>query len=166
MSQVVLSKLTKCFRIVIEESFKHERLEVRNPDSPWYDIFPCQGFKPGPPQARPFIGLYSEDPTNVQLYTRKVQNAKNIWEHITGKPNCRPDFYFDREGVIFFPPEQLDVVAEGAVARVKRQGRPMTPEQKANLAAMGKEALKKLREATSQTQESPQIEAMPTQSRG
>jgi hypothetical protein len=147
LSQVVLSKLTKCFRIVIEESFKHERLEVRNPDSPWYDIFPCQGFKPGPPQAGPFIGLYSDDPTTIPLYTRKVQNAKNIWEHITGKPNCRPDFYFDREGVIFFPPEQPDLVTEGAKARRKRQGRPMTPEQKVKLTELGGKAHKQYRHA-------------------
>ena len=107
MSQVVLSKLTKRFRIVIEESFKHERPEVRNPDSRWYDIFPCQGFKPGPPQAGPFIGLYSEDPTTVQLYIPRVQNSKSIWKQIKGNPNCQADFHFDSEAVLFFPQSSL-----------------------------------------------------------
>jgi len=31
------------FQIVIEESFKHERPEVRNPDSRWYDNLSLPG---------------------------------------------------------------------------------------------------------------------------
>jgi len=117
---VVLSKLTKRFRIVLEESFKHERPEVRNPDRRWYEVIPCQGFKPGPPQEGPFIGLYSEDPPTLQLYTPRVQNAKNIWKQIKDHPGCRADFHLEGEAVLYFPPEVLVQVAELAGARKRR----------------------------------------------
>jgi hypothetical protein len=141
--QIFLSKATQRFKVVMDECWKVERPEVRNEARQWYQQIPCRGGA--------FIGLYSETPPTFQLSTPRAQNAKNIWQQIKHKPGCRADFHFDGEAILFFPPEQLDVVAEGAGARVKRQGRPMTPEQKAKLAEMGREALKKLREATSQT---------------
>ena len=150
--QIFLSQATQRFKVVMDECWKVERPEVRSPDRRWHEQIPCRGGA--------FIGLYSETPPTFQLSTPRAQNAKNIWEQIKHKPGCRADFHFDGEAILFFPPEQLDVVAEGAGARVKRQGRPMTPEQKAKLAEMGREALKKMREATSQAQESPQIEAI------
>lgn len=56
--QIYISKLTRRYRILLEESFTSERQEVRNPDRRWDEIIPCQGFKPGPPQEGPFISLY------------------------------------------------------------------------------------------------------------
>jgi len=146
--QIYLSNLTKRLRVALEESWQGET--AKNPERRWLQVIPCQGFK-AHPQEGPFISLFSEDPPTLKLYTPRPRNAQAIWERIKDKPGCRADFHMDGEAELFFPPECLDVVAEGAGARVKRQGRPMTPEQKAKLAEMGREALKKLREATSQT---------------
>src|SRR4030043_2273239 len=121
------------YRIVLEESWHHERPEVRSPDRVWYEIIPCRGFKPGPVQEGPFIGLYSENPLTLQLYTNRVGNAKNIWKQIKDAPGCRADFHMTGEAVLFFPPALLDLVAELAEARRKRRGRPFTEEQRAKL---------------------------------
>jgi hypothetical protein len=149
---IILSKLTKRFRIALEESWQGEL--ASNPDRRWLEIIPCKGFKKGPGQEGSFIGLFSEDPPTLKLYSDRPITAKKIWQVIKNLPGTRADFHMDGEVELFFPPECLDVVAERAGARVKRQGRPMTPEQKAKLAEMGREALKKLREATSQTPQS------------
>jgi len=135
---VVLSKITKRFRIVLEESFKHERPEVRNLDRRWYEIIPCRSFKAGPCQEGAFISLYSEDPPTLQLYTPRVGNAKNIWNQIKNEPGCRADFHMDGEVVLYFPPGLLNLVAELADARKKRQPKPLTEEQKAKLVEMGR----------------------------
>ena len=158
--QLYISKLTRRFRVALEESWQGEL--ASNPDRRWLEIIPCKTFKKGPGQEGPFISLFSEDPPTLKLYTSRPRNAQAIWERIKDKPGCRADFHMDGEAELFFPPECLDVVAEGAGARVKRQGRPMTPEQKAKLAEMGREALKKLREATSQTpQTDPNLNDIP-----
>jgi len=156
---LVLSKLTRRFRIILEESFKHEQPEVRNQDRRWYEIIPCQGFKAGPLQEGAFIGLYSEDPPILQLYTPRVGNAKNIWKQIKDKPGCRADFHLDGEAVLYFPPALLDVVAELAGARKKRQSKPLTEEQRAKLVEMGKAYRFKGKATGPQTQNTTQIEA-------
>jgi hypothetical protein len=109
------------YRILLEESWYHERPEVRTTDRIWYEIIPCRGFKPGPMQEGPFIGLYSENPLRVQLYTNRFGNAKNIWKQIKDEPGCRADFYMDGEAVLYFPPEAVHTVAELAGARKKRR---------------------------------------------
>lgn len=109
------------YRIVMEESWGHERPEVRNPDRIWYEIIPCRGFKPGPMQEGPFIGLFSGNPLTFQLYTNRVGNAKNIWEQIKDKPDCRADFAMDGEAVLYFPIEAIHIVAGLAGARRRRR---------------------------------------------
>lgn len=125
----MISKLTKRYRIVLEESWKAERPEVRSPDKHWYEQIPCRG--------EAFIGLYSEAPPTLQLYTPRVGNAKNIWREIGDKPDCRADFHMDGEAVLYFPPGLLDVAADLADARRKRT-RNLTPEQREKLIEMGK----------------------------
>ena len=155
-SMVVLSKFTKRFRIVMEESFKHERPEVRSLDRRWYEIIPCRSFKAGPCQEGAFIGLYSEDPPTLQLYTPRVGNAKNIWKQIRNEPGCRADFHMDGEAVLYFPLAFLDLMAELAEARKKRQSKPLTEEQKAKLVEMGKAYRFKGKAAGPQTQNQTQ----------
>lgn len=116
------------YRVMLEESWYHERSEVRSPDRRWYEQIPCKGGA--------FISLYSENPETVlQLYTPRVKNARVIWEEIKGKSGVRADFDLDAEAVIFFSPALLHTVAEMAGARKRRQ---LSPEARARLAEMGK----------------------------
>ncbi len=141
--QIYLSNLTRRFRVALEESWFHERPEVRNPDKHWYEIIPCRGFKKGPPQEGPFICLYSEDPRTLQLYSNRVGNAKNIWNQIKDKPGCRADIDLQGEAVLYFTVELLELVAELAGGRKKRQ---LSEEHRAKLIEAGKvgrEALQK-----------------------
>lgn len=130
------------YRVVLEESWYHERSEVRSPDRRWYEQIPCKGGA--------FIGLYSENPTTLHLYTPRVGNAKNIWKEIGNKPSCRADFHLDGEVMLYFSPRLLDVVAELAGARRKRQGKPLTEVQKTAFVEgrkKGMTALKKRRDS-------------------
>ena len=129
--QIYLSNLTKRFRVLLEESFAHERPEVRNPDRRWYEIIPCKGFKPGPGQEGPFISLFSEDPPTFHLHTDRVKHAKIIWRQIRKEPGTRADF-MDGEAILYFPPTLLEQVAELADGRKKRP--PMSEDQKMKLA--------------------------------
>jgi hypothetical protein len=72
--QVYLSKLTGRFRIALEETYQHERPEVRKQDHRWFEIIPCRGFKKSP-QEGPYISLHSESPPLLVLYTNKPKNA-------------------------------------------------------------------------------------------
>jgi len=101
------------YRIVLEESWQHERPEVRNPDRIWYEQIPCQGGA--------FIGLYSLSPFTLQLSTPRVKNAKKVWEAIKDVAGARADFYFDAEATIYFPIGAVHIVAELAGARKKRK---------------------------------------------
>jgi hypothetical protein len=163
--QIYISKLTLLYRVLLEESFTSERQEVRNPDRRWYEIIPCQGFKPGPQQEGPFIGLYSEDPPILQLYSDRPINAKSIWKEIRKRTGCSADFGMDGEAVLSFPAEAelLDIVAKMAGGRKKRI---LTEEQRARLIEAGKsgrDALKKWRDQRAQAQDSTQNEAIPIQ---
>ena len=163
--QIYISKLTRRYRVLLEESFTSERPEVRNPDRRWYEIIPCRGFKPGPQQEGPFIGLYSEDPPTLQLYSDRPINAKSIWKEIRKHPGCSADFGMDGEVVLYFPAEAelLNIVAGMAGGRKKRI---LTEEQRARLIEVGKagrDALKKWRDQRAQGQDSTQNEAIPMQ---
>jgi hypothetical protein len=132
---IVISKLTKRFRIVLEESWDHEKTKTRKPDRRWYEIIPLKGFVKGPPQEGSFIGLYSEDPPTLQLYSNRVKQARIIWKEIKKISGCRADFHLDGEAVLYFPPELLEQVAEMAGARKRRQ---LSEEQRARLIEAGK----------------------------
>jgi hypothetical protein len=148
--RVYISKLTRRFRVALEESWQGEL--ASNPDRRWLEIIPCKGFKKGPGQEGAFIGLYSEDPPLLKLYTDRPRNAHAIWEEIKGHPGTKADFALDGEAVLFFPPELLATVAEMAGARKKRI---LTGDQRAKLIEAGKpgiDALKKWREQRAQVQ--------------
>lgn len=118
--------------MVLEESFKHEKPEVRAQDRRWYEQIPtyCGGF----------IGLYQESPTvELQWYTsNKRKTARKILDAFPDK-ELRLDDHFDgHEAGLYFPPEILKEVCQMAGARKKRQGRPLTPEEKAKLVEAGK----------------------------
>jgi hypothetical protein len=162
---IYISKLIKKFRVSMDESWQHERPEVRNQDRRWFEIIPCQGFKPGPQQEGPFIGLYSEDPPILQLYSDRPINAKGIWKEIRKHPGCSADFGMDGEAVLYFPAEAelLDIVAKMAGGRKKRI---LTGDQRARLIEAGKsgrDALKKWRDQRAQGQDSTQNEAISIQ---
>ena len=61
-----LANLTaNSYKTALEESWQHERPEVRTQDCIWYEQIPCLGGA--------FIGLYSLDPLILQLYTPRVK---------------------------------------------------------------------------------------------
>jgi hypothetical protein len=123
------------YRVVLEESWYHERSEIRSPDRHWYEQIPCRGGA--------FISLFSEDPQTLQLFTPRVKNARIVWEHIKNRPGVRVDFQMDGEVVLFFPPELLHLVADLAGASKKRR--------------LSAEARIKLQEAGKATQFQPRI---------
>jgi hypothetical protein len=110
-----LAELSKGrYRVVLEESWQHERPEVRNLDRIWYEQIPCRG-------EDCFIGVYSLEPLILQLSTSRPKNARAVWEAIKGTPGAKANFHFDGEAIIYFSPEQVHIVAELAGARKKRK---------------------------------------------
>lgn len=101
------------YRITLEESWQHERPEVRNPDRIWYEQIACQGGA--------FIGIYSLEPLILHLYTPRVKNAKMVWKAIKDISGSRADFQFDGEAELFFTLKALPTVADLAGARKKRR---------------------------------------------
>lgn len=160
-------KVQNRYKVILEESWKHERPEVRNPDRRWYEIIPCQGFKKPPEQEGPFICLYSEDPPTLQLYTNRPINAKTIWKEIKKYPGTRADFHMDGEAVLFFPPSRLEMVATLAGGRKRRQLSEVQKEAMARgRVKAGLVRDEKGRIVHSQAQNSTQNGAIPTQARG
>lgn len=102
------------YRIVLEESWYHERPEVRTPDRIWFQQIPCRG-------EDCFIGVYSLEPFILQLSTSRPKNARLVWEAIKGTLGAKADFHFDGEATIYFSPELVHIVAEIAGARKKRR---------------------------------------------
>jgi len=98
--QIYLSKLTRRFRVVLEESWQGEL--ASNPDRRWYEIIPCQGFKKGPGQEGSFIGLFSEVPPTLCLYSNRPITAKKIWQAIKNYLGCRADLPLMEKQSYFF----------------------------------------------------------------
>lgn len=117
------------YRIVLSESWEHERPEVRTPDRIWYEQIPCQGGA--------LIGLYSLDPPILQLSTPRPRNAQEIYRAIKNTPGVTADFCFESEATICFPPEVIHMVAPLAGAKKKRQGRQLAPGEKDKLIEAG-----------------------------
>ena len=127
-----------------------------------------KGFKPGPPQEGPFIGLYSEDPPTLQLYSNRTINGDSIWKEIKKHPGCSADFSMDGEVVLYFLAEAnlLNIVARMAGGRKKRI---LSEEQRTRLIKAGKsgrDALKRWRNQKVQGQHSTKNEAIPPQAGG
>ena len=127
-----LAELTsRRYKIFKDESWHHERSEVRTADWMWYEQLHC-------PNDLSFIGLYSLDPIIYQFSTNRLMTAEKIWAVIRDKPAVRADFHFDGEAILHFPPELVVMVAEMAGARKKRQGRKMSTEEREKLVEAGK----------------------------
>jgi hypothetical protein len=119
------------YKITLEESWYHERPEVRQPDRRWYEQIPCR--------RGAFIALFAETPAVIlHLYTTRVKNARLIFEQIKHISGVKADFHMDGEAVIYFPPELVHQVAELAAARKKKR---LSPEHKENLTRAGINAL-------------------------
>jgi hypothetical protein len=114
-----------------EESWYHERPEVRAIDWMWYEQLHC-------PNDSSFIGLYSLDPITYQFCTNRPMTAGKIWAVIKDKPGARSDFHFDGEAILYFPPELVVLVAEMAGAKRKRRGRKLSVEEMEKLIEAGK----------------------------
>jgi len=132
---MTLSELTNGkYKIILEESWYHERPEVREPDRRWYELIACKGGA--------FINIYCEPEPNcimweagcpmalpdcrehgkviLRLWTPCPKNARLIWERLKGKPSCHAD-WLDGEAEVYFPPEVVHLVAKLAGARRKRR---------------------------------------------
>lgn len=119
------------YRIAMDESWHHERPEIRKADRRWLEKIPCRGGA--------FIGLYSETPTVIlQLYTPRVKSARLIFEQVKHTPGCMADFHMDGEAVIYFSVEVVHQVAEMACARKRRR---LSPEHREKLTSAGVNAL-------------------------
>jgi len=114
-----------------EESWYHERPEVRAADWMWYEQLQC-------PNDLSFIGLYSLDPISYQFSTNRPMTAEKIWAVIKDKPEVRSDFHFGGEAILHCPPELVVLVVDLAGARKKRQGRKMSVEEREKLVEAGK----------------------------
>ena len=118
------------YKIFKEESWHHERSEVRTTDWMWYEQLHC-------PNDSSFIGLYSLDPITYQFSTNRPMTAEKIWAVIKDKPGVKADFHFGGEAILHFPPELVVLVADLAGARKKRQGRAMCAEEIEKLVQAG-----------------------------
>lgn len=135
----------KRYRILVEESWYHEKSENKVSFEGWYELVPttCGGF----------IGLFQEKPAVIlQFYTPKQRpTCRKLAEQFKDTPGVRLDDWFSgNETVLFFPVELFGQVAEAVGARKKRQGRPLTDAQKAAFAEgrkKGMAALKKGRDS-------------------
>ena len=125
--------------MVLDESFKCEKPEVRAQERRWYEQIPtyCGGF----------IGFYQESPQVVlQWYTpKKRKTASKILDNFPDHALRLDDHCDGHEAVLYFPPEILKDVCEMAGARKKRQGRKLTEEEKERLAERGRRALQNYR---------------------
>jgi hypothetical protein len=145
---MTLSELTNGrYKIIFEESWYHERPEVREPNKRWYERIPCKGDA--------FISYYCDPEPNcilrdvcplrlpdcqehgnliLQLWTPRPKNALVIWGQIKGEQSCHFDPK-DGEACIFFPARLVSLVAELAAARRKRR---LSPEAQERLVELGK----------------------------
>jgi hypothetical protein len=146
---VTLSELTNGrYKITLEESWYHERSEVREPDKRWYERIPCKGGA--------FISFYCEPEPDcllgkagcplrlpdcrghceliLQLWTPRPKNALLIWQRIKIEDSCHCE-PLDGEACIYFPAKLVNVMAELAGARRKRR---LSSEARARLAEVGK----------------------------
>ena len=123
-----LAKLTdNRYKVTLEESYHHERSEVRSPDRIWYEQIPCLGGA--------FISVYSLDPLIFKLWTPRPNNARIVSKAIKVAAGVWADFHFDGEAEIYFPLDSLPQVAELAGARRRRR---LSEEEKAKLIEVGK----------------------------
>ena len=117
------------FKVVLEESWKHERPEVREPDKRWYEQIPCR--------CGGFIGLYGEDPPTLHFYTplkRKI--CREIFAAHVNEDGWRLDCSFQGDATeLYFPAKYLQeigllvgaykrrLVSEETKTRLREQGK-------------------------------------------
>ena len=133
------------YQLTLEESWDHERPEVRERDRQWYERIPC---KDGA-----WIGLFSDGDCEVtrhyapnliggiilQLYIPSHKRAGRVWARLKDcHHQCHADLGLDSEGVIYFLAEVINQVAKAAGAKRKRR---LSPEAGAKLAKQGIAAL-------------------------
>jgi hypothetical protein len=118
------------FKVQLEESWKHEKPEVREPDKRWYEQIPCR--------CGGHIMLYGEDPPTLKFYTpskRKVCRELYRAAIEDGNGGWRIDTCFSGdETVLYFPASKLQEVALLVGAYKRRQ---VSEETKARLRAQG-----------------------------
>lgn len=115
----------KGWKIVMGESWYHEKSEGKVDFAGWYELVPttCGGF----------IGLFQDKPTVIlQFYTPKQRpTCRRLAEQFKDIPGVRLDDWLDGyETMLYFPVELFGQVAEAVGARKKRQGRPLTDAQR------------------------------------
>jgi hypothetical protein len=123
------------FRHQLEESYYHERPEVRAADRRCSEQIStsCGGF----------IGLYQETPTVIlQFYTPSARKlCRKVLERFADKGLWIDDWFDGWEAVIYFHPEILLEVCQMVGARRRKQGRSLTEDQKAAFAVGRKRGL-------------------------
>lgn len=138
------------YKLILDESWYHERPEVRLADRAWYERLACQGgafiaiycnaelpcplWAAGCPLRRPDCRDHGD--LILKLWTPRPKNARLIWQKIEGEASCYLD-PLDGEAELYFPAGLLPLVAEMAGARKKRR---LSPEHRAKLVTAGLQA--------------------------
>lgn len=111
------------FKLQLEETWKRERVEVREPDKHWYEQIPCK--------CGGFISLYSEDPPQFKFYTPLRRKAcRELFAAHSNEKDWSLDCTMDGdETVLIFPAKNLHEVALAVGAYKKRQYSEATKEK-------------------------------------
>jgi hypothetical protein len=132
---MTLSELTDGrYKIILDESWHHERPEAREPDRSWYEMIACKGgafiriycdaklpcplWSAGCPLRLPDCRQHGD--VILKLWTPRPINAKEVWNKIKDHPSCYLDT-MTGETDIYFPAKLVHLVAELAEARRKRR---------------------------------------------
>jgi hypothetical protein len=126
---IILPDLAPQYRVTMDESYKHERPEIRREDRRWYERIPCRGGG--------FIALFSENPPILMLWTPQIKSARAIAKKVTAVPGLENE-WLDDEAVIYFHLDFLGLVAKMAGALRKRQGRKLSAVEQTKLIEAGK----------------------------
>lgn len=135
----------KRFKTAVDEAWKHERPEIREPDKRWYELVPCK--------CGGEIRLYSESPAILKFYTpSKRKTCREIFAAHANESGWKLDCVFAGDAAdLWFPVACFEEVALAVGAYKRRQ---VSEETKERLRAMGAKHLWKSGQKGGQT--SPQ----------
>ena len=125
------------FKVAYEESYLADRGERARAEDPWLMLVLCQGGEIYP-HGDELLGVATKGRGSI---TKRLAALDCAIVTQDGTDGINATFHVD----------DFDQVAEVMKPRKRRHGRPMTDEQKQQLANMGRAALRKLRSPTTQS---------------
>ena len=125
------------FKVAYEESYQADRGEHARAEDPWLMLVLCQGGEIYP-HGGELLGVATKGRGSI---AKRLASLDCVTVTQDGTDGINATFHVD----------DFDQVAEVMKPRKRRHGRPMTDEQKQQLADMGRAALRKLRRPTTQS---------------